>query len=70
MVWQLKKALYGLKQASHLFEEHFSNILITDLAMKRVQVDTSLYYMRLYATIPREARYRQGSAIVGLRVRG
>ena len=44
-VWKLRKALYGLKQASHLFQEHFSRILL-DLGMERLKSDKSIYVMR------------------------
>jgi hypothetical protein len=44
-VWRLKKALYGLKQASHLFENHFSAILVQRLGMTRLKGDRSIYIM-------------------------
>ena len=44
--WRLDKALYGLKQASHLFEKHFAEILLTELSMKRMNHDKSIYMMK------------------------
>jgi hypothetical protein len=44
-VWRLRKALYGLKQASHLFQKHFSTLLTTQLGMKQLKSDQSIYVM-------------------------
>jgi hypothetical protein len=53
-VWQLNKALYGLKQASHKFEKHFAEILCTELKLKRLDRDKSIYFM---------TRMRRGTVI-------
>jgi hypothetical protein len=44
IAWRLKKAMYGLRTAPRTWQDHFADIVTSQLGLRRSKVDPNLYF--------------------------